>query len=390
MSAAVRFEPEALLAEASAKAGGLRDFGDPSFREGLAVFCRALESEAKLSLLGRQLLHQKIIELLTNRLGVEDWYKRHPEIEDEVLAPPLVIVGLPRTGTTLLQRLLSCDPQFYSMPWWESRYPVPFAGESLREPKQRIEQARAEVKAMIEAMPKLLSIHPMDADQADEEVMLMEHSFIAAMNSYVCIPSYMDWLSRTDERPAYANLKRMLKFLQWQKRQRGIVAERWVLKSPHHLLRMALLLEVFPGVRVIQTHRDPLDTIPSIASFIHTLWCIYSSEVDAATAGREWSALMARALQHTLSVRDHHPEVFFDVDFIDTVKRPSEAVRDIYAFAGLRLTPETERSMRRWSEGNRRDVRAVHEYRLQTFGLSEAQIKQDFSEYRKRFIEAPR
>jgi hypothetical protein len=236
----------------------------------------------------------------------------------------------------------------------------------------------------------LLSIHPMDADQADEEVMLMEHSFIAAMNSYVCIPSYMDWLSRTDERPAYANLKRMLKFLQWQKRQRGIVAERWVLKSPHHLLRMALLLEVFPGVRVIQTHRDPLDTIPSIASFIHTLWCIYSSEVDAATAGREWSALMARALQHTLSVRDHHPEVFFDVDFIDTVKRPSEAVRDIYAFAGLRLTPETERSMRRWSEGNRRDVRAVHEYRLQTFGLSEAQIKQDFSEYRKRFIEAPR
>jgi hypothetical protein len=390
MTAAARFEPEALLAEASANAGGLRDFGDPGFREGLAVFCRALEREAELSPLGRQLLHQKIIELLTNRLGIEDWYKRHPEIDDEVLAPPLVIVGLPRTGTTLLQRLLSCDPRFYSMPWWESRYPVPFAGEDLRAPKQRIEQARAEVKAMIEAMPKLLSIHPMDADQADEEVMLMEHSFIAAMNSYVCIPTYMDWLARVDERPAYADLKRMLKFLQWQKRQRGIVAERWVLKSPHHLLRMALLLDVFPGVRVIQTHRDPLETIPSIASFIHTLWCIYSNRAEPVTAGREWSALMARALQHTMSVRDRRPEVFFDVAFTDTVERPFEVVRDIYAFAGLRLVPETERAMQRWSEANRRDTRATHDYQLQTFGLSEAQIRQDFAEYRKRCIKSRR
>lgn len=381
----VRFDPEALLAEARGKTG-LSDFGEPSFREGLRVFCAALENDAKLSDFGRGLLHQKVMELLTNRLGIEDWYRRHPEIDDEVLAPPVVIVGLPRTGTTLLQRLLSQDPQFYSMPWWESRYPVPFPDESLAAPTQRIEQARAEVKVMVEAMPKLLSIHPMDADQADEEVMLMEHAFIAAMNTYACIPSYMDWLAQADERPAYAYLKRMLKFLQWQKRQRGIRAERWVLKAPHHLLRIHLVLELFPGAKIIQTHRDPVDTIPSIASFLDTLWRIYSNDVDPTAAGREWSALMARAFRHVMTVRDENPAPFFDVDFLDTVKKPLDTARAIYAWAGLTLTPEAEAAMQRWLDANVRDARAAHEYDTSQFGLTPERLRQQFAEYRQRHI----
>ncbi|MES0874763.1 sulfotransferase family protein [Sinimarinibacterium thermocellulolyticum] len=385
MTERIRFAPEALLAEACEKTG-LSDFGEPSFREGLRVFCAALEQEAKLSDFGRGLLRQKIMELLTNRLGIEDWYRRHPEIDDEVIAPPVVIVGLPRTGTTLLQRLLAQDPQFYSMPWWESRYPVPFPGESLTAPSQRIEQARAEVKVMVNAMPKLLSIHPMDADQADEEVMLMEHSFIAAMNTYACIPSYMDWLAKADERPAYAYLKRMLKFLQWQKRQRGIRAERWVLKAPHHLLRIHLVLELFPGAKIIQTHRDPLDTIPSIASFLDTLWRIYSDDVDPTAAGREWSALMARAFRHVMRVRDENPAPFFDVDFLDTVRKPLDVVRAIYAWAGLILTPQTEAAMRRWLDANARDTRAAHEYDARQFGLTPQALREQFAEYRARHI----
>jgi len=385
MSSAPRFAPEALLREAVEKTG-LSDFGEPSFREGLDAFCRALENEAQLSEFGRGLLHQKVIELLTNRLGIEEWYRRHPEIEDESIGAPLVIVGLPRTGTTLLQRLLSQDPQFYSMPWWESRYPVPFPGEDLKAPTQRIEQARAEVKVMVEAMPKLMTIHPMDADQADEEVMLMEHSFIAAMNTYACIPSYMAWLSQTDERPAYAYLKRMLKFLQWQKRQRGITAQRWVLKAPHHLLRMHILLEIFPGARVVQTHRDPVDTIPSIASFLDTLWRIYSNDVDPTAAGREWSELMARAFRHTMKVREQQPQAFFDVRFLDTVKRPLEVARDIYAWAGFTLAPETQAAMQRWLDDNGRANRAAHEYDSEAFGLDPEQLKKDFAEYRARYV----
>lgn len=388
MSTELRFDPPALLASATEQSGGLTDFGDPSFRKALEVLCRSLETEANLSPLGRQLLHGKFIELLVNRLRIEQYFTQHPEIEQEQILAPIVIVGLPRTGTTLLQRVLASDPHLYSMPWWESRYPVPFPGEAVAAPLQRIERARGEVAVMVEAMPKLMSIHPMDADQADEEVMLMEHSFMAAFNAYAHVPSYMDWLHATDEKPAYDYLKRVLKFLQWQKRQRGIVATRWVLKAPHHLLRMRLLLREFPGARVIQTHRDPVETIPSIASFIHTLWSIYGADASPVEAGQEWSALMARAFHHTMDVRKDHPDSFLDVRFIDTVKQPLEVVRTIYRFAGLELTAEAEDSMQHWMEQNRRDSRAAHEYQISDFGLSEAQLQRDFADYRAQYIEA--
>jgi hypothetical protein len=387
MSHTLKFEPDTLLAEATRQAGGLDDFGDPSFRPALEILCHSLETEAKLSELGRQLLHGKCVELLVNRLRIEQYFKQHPEIEQEPLAPPLVIVGLPRTGTTLLQRLLACDPQLYSMAWWETRYPVPFPGESLQNPVQRIERARGEVKVMVEAMPKLLSIHPMDADQADEELMLMEHSFMAAFNAYANVPSYMNWLYSASEKPAYDYLKRAMRFLQWQKRQRGIRATRWVLKAPHHLLRMRLLLAEFPGARIIQTHRDPVDTIPSIASFIDTLWHIYSNDVDPAAAGQEWNALMARAFKTTMAVRDEQPSVFHDVRFEDTVQRPLEVVRDIYAWAGLALSPAAERAMQAWLEDNRRGARGAHECASEHFGLTAEQIRRDFAEYRARHIE---
>lgn len=387
MSTALRLQPDALERAALDQAGGLRNLGDPSYRKGLEVLCDSLNREAKLSDFGHGLLQHKLIELLINRLRIEEFFRLHPEIEQEIIAPPVVIVGLPRTGTTLLQRVLSCDPNLYSMHWWESRYPVPFPGEDLKNPAERIERARGEVKVMVDAMPKLMAIHPMDADQADEEVMLMEHSFMSSFNAYANVPSYMKWLHSTDETPAYDYLKRVLKFLQWQKRQRGIVATRWVLKAPHHLLRMALLLKEFPGAQIIQTHRDPVETIPSIASFIDTLWRIYSAEADSAAAGKEWNDLMARAFHHTMDVRAINPKPFLDVNFVDTVKKPFEVVRAIYAHTGMTLTPQAEQAMHRWMEQNRRDNRAAHDYNPADFGLSEAQLKHDFAYYRSHHIE---
>lgn len=386
-NAAPRFVPDELLAEASRQAGGLKDFGDTAFREPFGVLCDSLEREAKLSALGRTLLHQKFIELLVNRLRVEDWYARHPEIEDETLVAPIVVVGLPRTGTTLLQRVLSADPQFYPMLWWETRYPVPFPGESLQTPSERQTRARAEVKVMVDAMPKLMTIHPMDADQADEEAMLMEHSFIAAFNAYAHVPSYMQWLYSHDETPAYEYLKRMLRFLQWQKRQRGFVGTRWVLKTPHHLLRMDLLLRMFPGARIVQCHRDPVQTIPSIASMIHTLRQIYGAAPDPKVAGAEWCGDLQRGMAHTMKVRETHGAQFFDVDFRDTVKQPLEVVRAIYAFAGLELKPSAEAAIRHWLDSNPREARAAHDYVMSDFGLSEEQLKRDFADYRARYIE---
>lgn len=384
------FDPLRLLEEARAATGGLDDFGDDSFRPALAALCDSINREAPLSDTGRYLLHQKIVSQLVNRLRLEDWVRRHPEILSENLGePPVVIVGLPRTGTTKLHRLLSADPRFHWMAWWESIYPVPFAGEDLQHPSARIAQAHSDVAMMTQAMPRLTAIHPMDADAADEEVMLMEHSFLSAWNAYADVPGYMAWLDRQDQRPAYRFLQRMMQFLQWQKRRRGITAQRWVLKAPHHLLRMDLLLEVFPGVKVIQTHRDPLTSIPSIASFIHTLWGIYCGErADAHAAGASWNDLMRRALQHTMRVRERTPkDQFFDVRFIDTVQRPLDVVQQIYAFLGWKLPAASEEAMRRWLAQDEQQHQGGHLYTAEQFGLSEAQLRRDFAEYRSRHIE---
>ena len=192
-----------------------------------------------------------------NRLVIEDYFRRHPEIAEIAIDDPLVIVGLPRTGTTLLQRLLAVDPRFHTAAWWETRYPAPLAGETLAEPTVRIARAQAEVATMIDCIPQILTIHPLDAmladeefmlmDEvatmidcipqiltihpldamlADEEFMLMEHAFVCAMDSYANVPRYTAWLARQDLTPVYTYLKRMLQFLQWQKAQRGVAPAR--------------------------------------------------------------------------------------------------------------------------------------------------------------------
>ncbi|MBX6419500.1 MAG: sulfotransferase [Nevskia sp.] len=380
------FDPQALLEEARAANDGLTDFGDPSFRAGLDVLCRALDGQAQLSATGTALMRQKLVTQLGNRLRVEDWFARHPEIAREEIAPPLVIVGLPRTGTTKLHRLLSRDPRFWWMAFWESQFPVPFTDESLERPIARIAAGHELCAMMTQAMPRLLAIHPMDAEEADEEVMLMEHSFLSAFNAYADVPDYERWLETQDQAPAYRYLRRMLQFLQWQKRHRGIEAQRWLLKAPHHLLRMDVLLRVFPGAQVILTHREPEECVPSLASFIHTLWRIYSERADPQRAGRSWSALMRRALEHTLRVRDR-PEFagqFLDVEFRDTISCPMEVAERIYRFIGWPLPDSTRAAMRSWLAQDEKTHVGGHDYRAQDYGLSQEQLRRDFAAYRAR------
>ncbi|VVM39214.1 sulfotransferase family protein [Pseudomonas fluorescens] len=384
------FTLDALLAEASASAGGLDDFGPDDFRQGLLILADALKNEACLSSSGRELLREKLLGQLVNRLVMEDHLRRHPDILEQPIDDPLVIVGLPRTGTTLLQRTLAVDPQFSKAQWWETRYPAPLPGETLEQPLKRIARARAEVAGMIEFLPQLLAIHPLDAEQPDEEFMLMEHSFLCAMDSYVNVPSYTAWLDAQDQTQVYQYLKRTLQFLQWQQTRRGIEpGRRWLLKSPQHLHTLELLFEVFPKAQVILTHREPAKTIPSLASFIHTLWLLYSDKADAEAVGEQWNRRMARALRHAMAVRERMPAGrFLDVHFEDTVAEPQAVVERIYHFAGLELPPQTRSAMAQWLQANGREKRAVHHYSPDQFGLSEAILQRDYAEYRARHIHA--
>ncbi|MCP2021306.1 UNVERIFIED_ORG: hypothetical protein J2Y76_002221 [Pseudomonas reinekei] len=384
------FALDALLAEARARSGGLDDFGPGDFRQGLRVLADALNNEACLSPAGRGLLREKLLGQLVNRLVMEDHLRRHPEILEQPIDDPLVIVGLPRTGTTLLQRTLAVDPQFSKAQWWETRYPAPLPGETLEQPLKRIARAREEVAGMIEFLPQLLAIHPLDAEQPDEEFMLMEHSFLCAMDSYVNVPSYTAWLDAQDQTQVYRYLKRTLQFLQWQQARRGIEpGRRWLLKSPQHLHTLELLFEVFPKAQVVLTHREPARTIPSLASFIHTLWLLYSDKADAEAVGEQWNRRMARALRHAMAVRERMPpQRFLDVLFEDTVAEPQAVVERIYQFAGLQLTPQTRSAMAQWLQANGREKRAVHHYSPGQFGLSEEILQRDYAEYRTRHIQA--
>ena len=380
-------ELDALLAEASRRAGGLTDFGDDRFRPAAHALLSAMNQEGGLSRAGAHVWRRRCIEMLKNRLVMEDYYRRYPEIGREEIGGPIVIVGLPRTGTTLLQRVLGCDPRFYSLLTWESRLPTPMVEPGTPGPDPRIAIVKAETDAMIQANPTLLSIHPLSATEPDEEGMLMEHSFQSFFDAYFDVPSYTEWMWTHDQKMAYEYLERMLRFLQWQKRRRGEQAGDWVLKSPHHLRQIDVLFEVFPGTKLIQTHRDPLQTIPSIASFTFNLWKVYMDHPDPVRAGRQWSAIFARGVRETMAFRDSMPpERFHDVWFSDTLARPLEVVQGIYDHLGMGFPTDTREKMQAYLEANRRESRPLHEYALEHYGLSEQQIREDFADYRERYL----
>ena len=263
----ISLDADSIIAEARARTG-LDDLGDASFEEPMRRLADGMEREAQLHEVGRATQRERLVGLLVNRLRAEAAFARHPEIEGEEIAAPFVVVGMARTGTTMLHRTISADPRMFSMLWWEGRHPAPFE-DGDEGADTRIEAAEAEVAAMVEAVPELMAAHPFDAHAPDEEIMLLEHSFYSTnTEAYAYVPSYSAWLDRKDQSSGYAYLRRILQLLQWQKKQRGDEGVRWVLKSPHHLGFMPYLFDAFPDARVIQTHRDPVQTIPSFSSLV--------------------------------------------------------------------------------------------------------------------------
>lgn len=381
---------EELLQAARERAPGLKDFGNDNYQQALEVLTRALNTEAKLSAAGIAMMRERLVGQLVNRLLMEDYLQRFPEITKIGIEDPLVIVGLPRTGTTMLQRTLAVDPRFYSAAWWETRYPAPLTGEDPQDCEKRITMAKAEVAQTIEAIPQILSIHPMSATLCDEEFMLMEHSFLCAMDAYADVPSYTAWLDQQDQRPVYTQLKKMLQFLQWQKDQRGEAqGQRWLLKAPQHLHTLEILLSVFPKAQVILTHREPAQTIPSMASMAHTLWQIYSDQPDPSSAGRQWNSRMARGIHHTMQVREQQDSRrFLDIHFLDTVAKPMEVLEAVYQFANMQFTEKARADAKQWLSSNGREKRAGHDYSLETFGLSEQQMQRDYALYRARHLQS--
>ncbi len=383
------FDESTLIAEARHKSG-LEEFGDPAFRTPLRELLAAL-ADAPLNAVGTAVLRASIRRSLTQRLLAENWFARQPEIAREPIEAPIVVVGMMRSGTTLLQRLLARDPRLYSALGWEIGEPAPRLGTDWSTPDPRVSDGKAVTKQMREFAPELYAIHPTDAFEADEEIVFLADAFLSHIPEASChVPGYRAWIDTQDFTPAYEYLRRMLQLLQWQKRQRGEQRERWVLKTPAHLGYLDTLFSVFPDAHVIQMHRSPLETIPSGASLNCVLWRIYSDDVDPAEVGRQWLERMAWAMRRGLSVRDSLPNAsrhFTDVWYRDAVTDPLVQIERIYAAVGLEAVPEARSAMKAWLAKQAREPRPPHHYTPEQFGLSEAAISEAFTGYLDRFVE---
>lgn len=383
----VRFETQIVLDEACRRAG-LDDFGDALFLDPMRRLFASLEDEAGLHAICRATMYERILGSLVGRLSAQDYFNRHPEILDEVVVAPTVIVGLARTGSTMMHRLLSADPKVYAVRWWECRAPSPYPGSDWRNTDPRIQDAHTEVAAILEAAPELATIHPWDPEGPDEEIMLLEHAFLSGVPDAFCnVPSYRRFVMESDLRDGYAYMKRMLQFLQWQKKQAGHPAERWILKAPFHVARIPQIFEAFPDAMIVQTHRDPVETSPSIASLYSATWRTTTANVDPLLVGEQCLELWSWGIAKCLADRDAgYEDRFIDVQYEDTRKNPMDSIARIYERLDRPFSNEAREAMKLWGDENRRDKRAVHSYSLEEFGYTREGICEAFADYRARFI----
>lgn len=365
---------------------GLEDLGEGFSSEGLERLLHAYESEARLHAIGRIAARRDVVSLLSNRMQVVDDARRHPGIAQQEVRHPVFIVGLPRTGTTFLHRLLAQDPAHRAPRTWEILRPDFPREERRRARKARIARADRELRQLERLAPAFRRIHLVGADLPEECIAIMAHGFVSdRFPAMFRLPSYRAWLDRQDLRPAYEDHRRFLQHLQWRRTGR-----RWLLKAPAHLLALEDLLAVYPDAWIVQTHRDPVRVLASLASLIATLRGAFSDAVDPSEIGRDVSARWAEALRRSIEVRAHAREDrFVDVHYQQLLHEPMAVVHRLYERMGERLAPDVERSMRRFVAENRPNRFGRHRYRLSTFALDADTERRRFASYREHFRVIP-
>jgi hypothetical protein len=379
----VRLDPRTVLHRAQQRTG-LDDFGGDDFREPLTVLLDACATEARLSFLGRLFVQGDIVELLANRLRLEDAHKRDASLAGEVVRRPVFIVGLPRTGTTLLHRLLGQDPANRLPETWEVMHPWPPLTTSDPSADPRIALAERRLRWLHLLAPDFRTIHPVGARLPIECIALTAASFRSPrFHTTYRVPSYQVWLAQQDLRSAYMFHKRFLQLL-----QRCRAAERWVLKAPAHLFHLEDLFDVYPDAMIVQTHRDPLTVLASVASLTATLQRAFAESVDLAEIGAEVVDRWAEGLEGVLRFRNSNAALnarFIDVHYPDLVQDPIATVRRVYDRLGIPFLVDVGEPMRRFLAANPQGKHGTHSYSLAQFRLDPEALTPRFKAYRDYF-----
>ena len=374
---------DALLEAAKTKARS-DAFGDDWFLEPLGVLVDALNSEAQLSELGAQMTERRLTALLVDRLRLRALQSEHPEILEVEVEVAAEICGLPRTGSTLLHRLLSASPQLTSTLSWECSYPLPFPGESPAA-EVRKEKAKKMMDLFLELSPEFGDIHTVVWDGPEEDILLLDRTFTAmSFDSFYWLPTYGLWLRQYDQAPAYRELREWLQVLQWQDASRA--GTKWVLKSPHHLTAVDTTLDEFPDCKIVMTHRSPTSAVPSYASMVAAMTAQYSDLADPKKIGPYWSERFCESLGQFAEVRARRSDRFIDIPFKATVTQPLETVTALMGDLGLPCGTDDLLAFENYLEINRQEKHGSHSYTAEDFGLSTEQLENDFAFYTEAYL----
>lgn len=341
----------------------LSDFGPGDWREPFRILVRAIETEAELHLFGRLWTRQELLLFLENRLRIEHTYRRHPEIEDEVIRQPVFVTGLPRSGTSILFELLAQDPQFLAPANWEFVLPCPPPEAATYTEDPRVPRAHDLITQMGRVAPSYQAMHEMGAWIPNECGVAFRMSFRSQhLAAAFQVPSYSQWLFAADQEPAYAYYKRLLKLLQWKNPR-----AHWLLKAPEHQSFLPTLFEVFPDARVIMTHRDPVNAQGSVTNLLGTIYSMRSDKpfdaaafeqllIPAGTAARldqviDWIESGAVPREQVIHSR-----------YADLVDAPFEALEQIYTQMGLRLGEDARATAERYLAGKPKGKFGAHRY----------------------------
>lgn len=353
---------------------GLSDGIDELAAEGLSRLAESLDREAGLTTFGRLMVRGTLSSFLEVRLRMRHHLRRHPEILDADLAPPVIVVGMPRTGTTLLYNLMALDLEARPLLGWESLDPVPSDSDAGRADPRR-GRARWIEKGVNWFAPSLSRIHPFSSEGPEECTWLLANTLVSSVfTMFGSVPSYMQWLwSLGDEAWAwvYRDYREQLLALQ---HQRG--GAHWLLKSPSHFLSLTPLLSAIPNARVIATERDPLEVVPSTCSLFAVFRSISAEQVDASALGAETLAFLSRGLRRMAAAVAEHPERTIQVGFNQLVADKLGTIQAIYDHFGLELTADTLTRMSQWIANDRH--LPTHRYRLEQFGLTAQMVRDGF------------
>jgi hypothetical protein len=379
MQAPARFEESFDWLHAAAKSQtGLSDFGDPEYQTGLRVLLSAMDRDSTFSASGREMTLTHLIGVLKARLHTEEGWKKNPEYRS-VDIRPLVITAMPRSGTSALHRLLAVDPQFQGLQRWLAAAPMvrpPYAEWSRN---AAFQACKAVTENFNKQSPEFASAHEEAAHAVDECMEVLQQSFTSNMfASRFPTPTYTQWMMQSSERNSYHRYANVLRLIGSADRDK-----RWLLKNPGHTWYPDLLFEVFPQTMVIQTHRDPAAAIPSLCSVLHMLHVVTVGRQNASPErlGNVEVAKWRMAMERTRAFRDRWSKRFYDVDFREFHADPLRVVDKIYANFQLELLPDVRARMQAWLQNQPTAQRTAHRYVPETFGLTTAGIRSEFSDY---------